>query len=58
MEARIGKSVLFRSDAMGWPDAIALAINAVDSAPVLSDQQKSDMFYGNASRVLKIAPQD
>jgi predicted TIM-barrel fold metal-dependent hydrolase len=42
------KRIMFRSDQMGWPDAIGLAIKGVDSAPFLTPGQKSDIFYGNA----------
>lgn len=35
---------------MSWPDAIGLAIEAVDSAPFLTPEQKRDIFYANAVR--------
>jgi uncharacterized protein len=42
------KRIMFGSDEMGWPDAIGLAIKGVDSAPFLTPEEKSDIFYENA----------
>ncbi len=50
-----GKRIMFGSDAMAWPDAIALAIESVDSAPSLTSGQKADIFYGNAMRFFRLA---
>ncbi|MHB1169890.1 MAG: amidohydrolase family protein [Longimicrobiales bacterium] len=49
-----GKRILFGSDQMGWPDAIGLAIEGVDSAEFLTPEQKHDIFYGNAVRFLRL----
>lgn len=48
------KRLMFGSDHMFWPDAIGLAIEAVESASFLSDADKNDIFYGNALRFYKI----
>ncbi len=48
----LGKRILFGSDQMAWPDAIGLAIEGVDSAEFLSDEQKRDIFYNNSIRFL------
>ena len=53
------KRIMFGSDEMGWPDSIELAIKGVDSAPFLSPQQKTDIFYENAMtffRLDRVAP--
>jgi hypothetical protein len=39
---------------MGWPAAIGLAVEAIDSAPFLTADQKRDIFYNNAARFLKL----
>jgi uncharacterized protein len=51
----LGKRILFGSDQMGWPDAIGLAIEGVDSAPFLTPEQKRDIFYANAVRFFRIS---
>lgn len=50
------KRLMFGSDHMFWPDAIGLAIEAVESASFLSDADKDDIFHGNALRFYKIKP--
>lgn len=50
-----GKRIMFGSDQMSWPDAIGLAIEGVDSAEFLTEEQKHDIFYGNAARFLRLA---
>ena len=56
MRAGFGKRVLFGSDQMYWPDAIGMAVDAVESAPFLTPADKRDVFYGNAMRFLKLNP--
>jgi uncharacterized protein len=48
------KRLMFGSDHMFWPDAIGLAIEAVDSASFLSDADKNDIFHDNAMRFYKL----
>jgi uncharacterized protein len=54
MEAGFGKRVMFGSDQMLTPDAIGRAIAAVESADFLSEAEKSDIFYDNAARFLRL----
>ena len=54
VEAGYADRVLFGSDQMHWPDAIDLAIEAVESAPFLSEDEKRGIFYDNAVRFLKL----
>jgi uncharacterized protein len=49
-----GKRIMFGSDQMSWPDAIGLAIEGVDSAPFLTNEQKADIFYRNAMRFFRL----
>ena len=52
--AGLGKRLMFGSDHMFWPDAIGLAIEAVESASFLSDNDKDDIFHGNAVRFYRL----
>jgi uncharacterized protein len=52
--AGLGKQVLFGSDQMYWPEAIGMAVEAVESAPFLTHAQKRDIFHDNAVRFLKL----
>jgi predicted TIM-barrel fold metal-dependent hydrolase len=46
---------MFGSDQMVWPEAIGMAIDAVESAEFLTEAQKRDIFYNNAARFLRLA---
>lgn len=48
------KRIMFGTDEAGWPDAIPLAIEGVDSAPFLTPEQKKDIFYNNAAGFLRL----
>jgi len=54
VDAGHGKRLMFGSDHMFWPDAIGLAVEAVDSAPFLSVAEKNDIFHDNAVRFYKL----
>lgn len=54
MRAGFGRRIMYGSDHAIWPDNIDIAIDAVDSASFLSDQQKNDIFYNNAARFLRL----
>lgn len=54
VEAGFGKRILFGSDQMVWPNAIGLAIEAIESAPFLTEDQKRDIFHDNAVRFLRL----
>jgi hypothetical protein len=54
IRAGLGKRVMFGSDQMVWPEAIGMAIEGIESAPFLSQEQKRDIFYNNAARFLKL----
>jgi uncharacterized protein len=56
MRAGLGKRVLFGSDQMYWPEAIGMAVDAVDAAAFLTPSAKRDIFHDNAVRFLKLAP--
>jgi predicted TIM-barrel fold metal-dependent hydrolase len=57
IRAGFADRIMFGSDQMVWPDAIGLAIDAIQSADFLTEQQKRDIFYNNAARFLKLSPE-
>lgn len=58
VEAGYANRIMFGSDQMNWPKAIGLAIEAVESAPFLGEQQKRDIFYNNAARFLRLSEEE
>ena len=40
---------------MVWPGVIERAIETIESAPFLSEQQKRDILYNNAARFLRLS---
>jgi uncharacterized protein len=54
VEAGFEKRILFGSDAMVWPQTIAVAIESIESAAFLTEEQKRDIFYHNAARFLRL----
>lgn len=54
VEAGLGDRLLFGTDQMYWPGAIGLAIETMEAAPFLSDEQKRAIFYDNAARFLQL----
>lgn len=58
MVSGFGKRLMYGSDQMFWPGVIEPSIEAVDSAPFLSEEEKSDIFYNNAARFLRLSEQE
>lgn len=54
VDAGFGKRILFGSDQMIWPQTINLAIETIESADFLTEEQKRDIFYNNAVRFLRL----
>ena len=54
VEAGYGKQIMFGSDQMVWPEAIGMAVEAIETAEFLSREQKADIFYNNAARFLRL----
>jgi hypothetical protein len=55
VEAGFGKRVMFGSDQMVWPDALEFAIESIESADFLTQEQKRDILYNNAARFLRLS---
>jgi hypothetical protein len=58
VEAGFGKRVMFGSDQMVWPEMIDVAIDRIQSAGFLNEDQKRDILYNNAARFLRLSPQE
>lgn len=56
-ENGLGKRLMFGSDQMIWPEVIDVAVEAINSADFLSQDQKADVFYNNAARFLRLSPE-
>ncbi|GAA3749456.1 hypothetical protein GCM10022270_04420 [Terriglobus aquaticus] len=54
IDAGFGDRIMFGSDQMVWPEAINAAIDTIQNAPGLTEQQKRDIFYNNAARFLRV----
>jgi predicted TIM-barrel fold metal-dependent hydrolase len=54
VEAGFGKRIMFGSDAMIWPGTIDVAIQSIETAAFLTEEQKRDILYGNAARFLRL----
>ncbi len=57
MKSGFEKRIMFGSDQMTWPDAIGMAVEAIEQADFLLEQQKRDILYNNAARFLRLTPQ-
>jgi hypothetical protein len=55
---RLLDRVMFGSDQMRWPEAIALAIDRVNRLEFLTVEEKQDIFYDNAAKFLGLAADD
>lgn len=58
VDAGLAKRLMFGSDQMSWPEAIGLAIEAIESSDFLTPEQKRDIFYNNAARFLRLSEQE
>lgn len=58
VEAGLGSRIMYGSDEMMWPQSMSIAIENINSAPFLSEQQKQDIFYNNAAKFLQLSQED
>lgn len=58
VEAGFGDRLLFGTDQMLWPGALGLAIETVEAAPFLSDEQRRAILYDNAARFLGLSEEE
>ncbi|HKI86374.1 MAG TPA: amidohydrolase family protein [Thermoanaerobaculia bacterium] len=52
IRAGLGKRLMFGSDEMVWPEKIGAAVESIEEAPFLTEEQKRDILYNNAVRFL------
>ncbi len=55
VRAGFGKRIMFGTDQMVWPETIETAYNNLQSADFLSLEQKADIFYNNAAKILSLS---
>ena len=55
VRAGFGERLMFGSDQMTWPEGIGMAIEGIESASFLTEQQKRDIFYNNAVRFFRLS---
>jgi uncharacterized protein len=58
VEAGFGKRIMFGSDQMVWPKAIEVAIENIEAATFLSQEQKRDILFNNAARFLRLSEKE
>jgi predicted TIM-barrel fold metal-dependent hydrolase len=54
LQAGFGRRLMFGSDQGLYPEAVRMAIDGIDSARFLTAPEKSDIFYNNAVRFLRL----
>jgi uncharacterized protein len=58
VDAGFIKRIMWWSDQMIWPQTIGVAIETIQTAPFLTEEQKRDIFYNNAARFLRLSDAD
>lgn len=58
VNAGFGERIMYGSDQMIWPQAIDKSIEAIETAPFLSEKQKRDILYNNAARFLRLSEEE
>lgn len=58
VNAGFGKRIMFGSDNMVWPQAIARGIETINKAAFLTAEQKRDILFNNASRFLRLTEKE
>jgi predicted TIM-barrel fold metal-dependent hydrolase len=49
---------MFGSDQMMWPETIGIAIETIETAEFLTNEEKRDIFYNNAARFLRLSEEE
>lgn len=58
VQAGFSDRLMFGSDQMVWPEVIGMAVEGIESAEFLSEDQKRDIFYNNAARFLRLSDEE
>ena len=56
VRAGFGERLMWGTD--GGPSRIPQAVEAIESASFLTDEQKADIFYNNAARFLRLSDEE
>ncbi len=56
VRAGFGERLMFGTD--GGPTRLPQAVEAIESASFLTDEQKADIFYNNAARFLRLSDEE
>lgn len=54
VDAGFGRRIMFGSDQMVWPESIGMAIEGIESAEFLSEEEKRDILYNNAATFFRL----
>ena len=54
MVAGMGKRLMYGTDGIVWPDAFAMAIQNIETAKFMTEEEKADIFYNNAALFLQL----
>ncbi len=55
IDAGFEQRIMWGSDQMVWPRTIEIAIETIEKAPFLTEEQKRNIFYNNAARFLRLS---
>lgn len=58
VDAGFGKRIMFGSDFVVWPEAMEIAIESIQTADFLTEQQKRDILYNNAAIFLRLSEEE
>jgi predicted TIM-barrel fold metal-dependent hydrolase len=54
IDAGFGDRIMFGSDQMVWPETIGMAIEGIETATFLTEEQKRNILYNNAVRFFRL----
>jgi uncharacterized protein len=58
IDAGFSKRIMWGSDQLVWPKAIEVAIDTIQTASFLNDEQKRDILYNNAAQFLRLSKEE
>jgi len=58
VNAGFSKRIMFGSDNMVWPQAVAEGIETINKASFLTAEQKRDILFNNAARFLRLTEKE
>lgn len=58
IDAGFEERIMWGSDQMVWPRTIEIAIETIEKAPFLTQEQKRNIFYNNAARFLRLSDEE